>query len=34
MIYFKEESYCITGAALHVYNVLGAGFLELSLIHI
>ena len=28
MIYFKEESYCITGAALHVYNVLGAGFLE------
>ncbi len=28
MIYFKQESYNITGAAIHVYNVLGLGFLE------
>ena len=28
MIYFKQESYDIIGAAMHVYNVLGQGFLE------
>lgn len=28
MIYLKEESYAIVGAAMHVYNTLGAGFLE------
>ena len=28
MIYFKQESYNIAGTAMHVYNVLGLGFLE------
>ncbi len=28
MIYYKEESYNVVGAAMHVYNVLGSGFLE------
>ena len=28
MIYRSKESYNITGAARHVYNVLGSGFLE------
>ncbi len=28
MIYFKQESYNIIGAAMHVYNTLGQGFLE------
>ena len=28
MIYFKQESYDIIGAAMHVYNELGNGFLE------
>ena len=28
MIYHTEESYAITGAAMHVYNTLGSGFLE------
>lgn len=28
MIYYKQESYNIQGAAMQVYNVLGAGFLE------
>lgn len=28
MIYHKQESYNITGAAMHVYNTLGPGFLE------
>ena len=28
MLYCKEQSYAINGAAMHVYNVLGAGFLE------
>ncbi len=28
MIYYKEESYKIVGAAMHVYNQLGIGFLE------
>lgn len=28
MIYYKEESYKIVGAAMHVYNKLGIGFLE------
>ena len=28
MIYRSKESYNITGAAMHVYNVLGSGFLE------
>ena len=28
MIYFKQESYDIIGAAMHVYNTLGHGFLE------
>lgn len=28
MIYYKEESYNVVGAAMHVYNVLGTGFLE------
>ena len=27
-ILFKNEAYNITGAAMHVYNVLGPGFLE------
>ena len=27
-IYYKDECYKIVGAAMHVYNVLGAGFLE------
>jgi GxxExxY protein len=27
-IRFKEEAYCITGAAMEVYNLLGFGFLE------
>ena len=28
MLYNKEQSYAINGAAMHVYNVLGYGFLE------
>ena len=28
MIYYKQESFNITGAAMHVYNTLGPGFLE------
>ena len=28
MIYHKQESYNVTGAAMHVYNTLGPGFLE------
>ena len=28
MIYLSNESYSITGAAMQVYNTLGAGFLE------
>ena len=28
MIYFKQESYDIVGAAMEVYNQLGCGFLE------
>lgn len=28
MLYNKEQSYAIDGAAMHVYNVLGYGFLE------
>lgn len=28
MLYNKEQSYVINGAAMHVYNVLGYGFLE------
>ena len=28
MLYYKQESYNIIGAAMHVYNVLGHGFLE------
>lgn len=28
MIYYKQESYEIIGAAMKVYNTLGAGFLE------
>ena len=28
MIYYKQESYNIIGAALHVYEMLGHGFLE------
>lgn len=28
MIYYKQESYDIIGAAMHVYNTLGHGFLE------
>ncbi len=28
MIYYKDESYNIVGAAMHVYNKLGIGFLE------
>ncbi len=28
MMYNKEQSYAINGAAMHVYNVLGYGFLE------
>ncbi len=28
MIYYKEESYNVVGAAMHVYNQLGIGFLE------
>lgn len=28
MIFFKQESYNIIGAAFHVYNQLGFGFLE------
>lgn len=28
MIYYKQESFNITGAAMHVYNTLGSGFLE------
>lgn len=27
-VYFATESYAIVGAAMHVYNVLGSGFLE------
>ena len=27
-IYYKDECYKIVGAAMHVYNVLGSGFLE------
>ena len=27
-IYYKKESYDIIGAAMHVYNVLGPGFVE------
>lgn len=27
MLYNKEQSYAINGAAMHVYNVLGYGFL-------
>ncbi len=27
-VYYKEESFKIVGAAMHVYNVLGPGFLE------
>lgn len=28
MIYYKNESFLITGAAMKVYNTLGSGFLE------
>ena len=28
MLYKSEDSYAIIGAAMHVYNVLGTGFLE------
>lgn len=28
MLYYKQESYDIIGAAIHVYNTLGHGFLE------
>ena len=28
MLYYKQESYDIIGAAMHVYNTLGHGFLE------
>ena len=28
MLYHGQESYVITGAAMHVYNTLGPGFLE------
>ena len=28
MLLYKQESYEIVGAAMHVYNTLGAGFLE------
>ena len=28
MLYHGKESYVITGAAMHVYNTLGPGFLE------
>ena len=28
MIYYKNESYNVVGAAMHVYNQLGIGFLE------
>lgn len=28
MIYYKQESYDIIGAAMHVFNTLGHGFLE------
>ena len=28
MFYYKQETYDINGAAMHVYNVLGHGFLE------
>lgn len=28
MFYYKQETYDINGAAMHVYNVLGPGFLE------
>ena len=28
MFYQKQETYNINGAAMHVYNVLGHGFLE------
>lgn len=28
MLYNKEQSYAINGAAMHVYDVLGYGFLE------
>ena len=28
MLYHGKESYAITGAAMHVYNTLGPGFLE------
>lgn len=27
-LYYKQESYDIVGAAMHVYNVLGPGFVE------
>jgi GxxExxY protein len=27
-LYYKQESYNIIGAAMHVYNTLGTGFLE------
>jgi GxxExxY protein len=27
-IYYKDECYKVVGAAMHVYNVLGSGFLE------
>ena len=27
-IYYKQESYDIIGAAMHVYNILGPGFVE------
>ena len=28
MLYCKEQSYALNGAAMHVYNVMGHGFLE------
>ena len=28
MLYCKEQSYAVNGAAMHVYNVMGHGFLE------